>query len=70
MYFVTGYNENNDVIFFTDYTDKALAEKRRESIEQADGCRATCEYKESPSKEDYQLWSKLCKINLDTMACQ
>lgn len=56
MYFVTGYNQSNEVIFFTDYADKYLAEKRCKSIEQADGCRAVCEYKENPTKQDYHLW--------------
>lgn len=70
MYFVTGYDQNNKVIFFTDYADKHLAEKRRESIEQTSGFRATCEYKEYPSKEDYQPRNELLKSVLDSVICQ
>lgn len=64
MYFVTGYDQNNKVIFFTDYADKDLAEKRCESIERVDGCHATCEYKKEPTREDYKLWNELWKTTL------
>lgn len=70
MYFVTGYDQNNKVIFFTDYADKHLAEKRCESIEQTDGCRATCEYKENPSEADYQPRNELLKDIFDSVTCQ
>lgn len=65
MYFVTGYDKDNNVIFFTDYADKEPTEKRRESLEQGSGCLATCEYKENPTEEDFRAWEQLCSRNID-----
>lgn len=64
MYFVTGYDKDGNVIFFTDYSDKELAEKRRESLEKGSGCRATCEYKEDPTEEDFRAWEQMFSRNI------